>query len=345
MDNKSFGGVVMSKRLRLTLAYACSMLALTIFNIVISVVPSRMSNNGLNIFYTLISQIVCMGAIPLIIAVVTNPDRGSGVGVLQDMRQDFLYKKPRSPKVWLLVVPISILFYFFTVLVSRVYYLIVLLSGYTPTSSAGIIYGGPFSLVMWIAIGAVLPAIFEEFTHRGLLVSALRNRGNEIEVIFLSALLFGAMHGNIVQFGYAFVGGLIMGYLAVKTNSIFPAMLLHFMNNATDHIIQYSTQKGGSIGRAMTYFNNMTSNPFTLLIAASILLANAALIIYLLTLIPKFANAEPAIREKTFLKGRFSLDAYRIDGKPTIMDNIMIYAVMVMLLLQTAFTYVWGQLR
>lgn len=333
--------------MRLTIAYFCSMLALAVLNILIGSVPSTMSDNAMNITYTLISQIVCMGLIPLGVAFILKPHQeGATVSErLNEMRKDFAYKPTLNAKVWLIIIPIAILFYFFTMLVSRLFYLIIILSGYTPVAGVGIIYKGPLNLAMWIAIGALLPAIFEEFTHRGLLIDALRDRGNEVEIILLSGLLFGTMHGNIVQFGYAFVGGAIMAYLVIKTGSIFPAMLLHFTNNAVDHVISYSMQYNGVIGNLMNKFYDMLTNPFTLLLAAGILFANALVIFYLLTLVPKFAGTEPGIKDKAYFGGKIVLDTYRIDGKPTIKDNLMLYAAFTMCILQTIFTYIWGKLR
>ncbi len=323
------------------------MLALTLLNVLFGVIPSRLSDNGSTILYTLLSQIICMGIIPLVVAYAVKPyaPGASASERINLMRKDFYYKRPFNPKIWLAVVPISILFYFFTMLVSRVLFLIILISGYTPVAGVGIIYQGPLSLLMWIVIGAVLPAVFEEFTHRGLLIDAISDRGNEVEIIILSGLLFGTMHGNIIQFGYAFVGGCIMAYLVIKTGSILPAMLLHFMNNAMDHLINYSSQHGGILGGLMDRFYNMLTNPFTLLLAAGILFANAMLIFYLLTLVPKLSRREPGLKEKPYFGGKIMLDTYRIDGKPMLRDNILIYAVFTMCMLQTIFTYMWGQLR
>ncbi|NCA67630.1 MAG: CPBP family intramembrane metalloprotease [Clostridia bacterium] len=337
----------MSKRLRLTFAYFCSMLALTVLNILFSTIPNTLSDNSTTILYTLLSQIVCMGAIPFAIAFLVKPSAEGATNSerLNSMRKDFYYKRPFNPKVWLVVIPIAILFYFFTMLVSRLFFLIIIISGYTPVAGVGTMYQGPLNLVMWIAVGALLPAVFEEFTHRGLLIDAISDRGNEVEIILLSGLLFGTMHGNIIQFFYAFIGGCIMAYLVVKTGSIFPAILLHFTNNAMDHLISYSSQTGGILGTIMDKFYDMLSNPFTLLLAAGILFANAILVFYLLTLVPKICKREPGIREKSYFGGKIMLDTYRIDGKPTLKDNMMIYAAFTMCMLQTIFTYIWGSLR
>ncbi len=78
---------------------------------------------------------------------------------------------------------------------------------------------------------AVLPALIEEMIFRGYILGALRAHGDGIAVV-LSAALFGIFHGNVLQLPFAFILGLALGYLMVKTDSIWPAVFLHFTNNA-----------------------------------------------------------------------------------------------------------------
>lgn len=77
---------------------------------------------------------------------------------------------------------------------------------------------------------AVLPAIFEEFYVRGAVLSFSKKYG-EVFAVIASALLFAAIHMNISQAIFAFLAGVIFAMLTLKTNSIVPSMLLHFLNN------------------------------------------------------------------------------------------------------------------
>ncbi|MBQ7774780.1 MAG: CPBP family intramembrane metalloprotease [Lachnospiraceae bacterium] len=47
----------------------------------------------------------------------------------------------------------------------------------------------------------------------------------------VQAFLFGVMHGNLLQGTYAFILGLVLGYMAHHFKSILPAMLGHFLFN------------------------------------------------------------------------------------------------------------------
>lgn len=77
---------------------------------------------------------------------------------------------------------------------------------------------------------AVLPAILEEVVVRGIIMQPLRRFGDKFAIV-ASALIFGIMHGNMVQIPYTMVAGLFLGYLAVATGSLWPSIILHFVNN------------------------------------------------------------------------------------------------------------------
>jgi len=77
----------------------------------------------------------------------------------------------------------------------------------------------------------VTPAICEELAFRGFLLSGLRRMGNKWGAIILASAFFGIAHGILQQSLGAFVVGIVIGYVAVKTGSLFPAMLYHFTHN------------------------------------------------------------------------------------------------------------------
>lgn len=94
------------------------------------------------------------------------------------------------------------------------------------------------SLMLNIVSTAVLPAIVEEMIFRGYILGALRVHGDGLAVV-VSAVLFGLFHGNILQIPFAFILGLVMGYLVVQTDSILPAMLFHFANNLMSVLLTF----------------------------------------------------------------------------------------------------------
>ena len=88
----------------------------------------------------------------------------------------------------------------------------------------------PVEFVLSIISTAIVPAFAEEFVFRGIVLNYLRKHGDAF-AIFTSALLFGAMHGNTTQIVFAFLLGLIFAFADVKTNSIIPSVIIHFVNN------------------------------------------------------------------------------------------------------------------
>ena len=84
--------------------------------------------------------------------------------------------------------------------------------------------------VMYLVILSVLPAIFEEILFRGYILQSLRRFG-DFYAVLISALIFALFHGNFTQLPNAFVMGVAMAFLAVRTGSLIPVMILHFINN------------------------------------------------------------------------------------------------------------------
>lgn len=87
---------------------------------------------------------------------------------------------------------------------------------------------GVDSFSMFLYAGLLAP-VAEEILFRGLILRNLLPYGKKI-AIFVSALLFGLYHGNIVQSPFAFAVGLVLGFVAVEYNIVW-AMALHMFNN------------------------------------------------------------------------------------------------------------------
>lgn len=94
----------------------------------------------------------------------------------------------------------------------------------------------PIGIVLFLISLSIVPAITEEFVFRGVILGSLRKFGDNFAV-FSTALIFGLMHGNIEQFIFAFFLGLYLGFTVIKTNSILPAMIIHFLNNLFSGIV------------------------------------------------------------------------------------------------------------
>lgn len=89
----------------------------------------------------------------------------------------------------------------------------------------------PLVIGLYVINVVVIPPLVEEMMFRGLILQNLRRFGDGFAVLF-SAMLFGLYHGNFIQMAFAFVCGLALGFAAVRTNSLLPCILIHFINNS-----------------------------------------------------------------------------------------------------------------
>ncbi|MBR2714835.1 MAG: CPBP family intramembrane metalloprotease [Ruminococcus sp.] len=87
-------------------------------------------------------------------------------------------------------------------------------------------------VILFYVTVAVIPALVEEFAFRGVILGVLRKYSDSLAIL-VSGITFGVMHGNFTQIPFAFIVGLVLGYIAVKTNSLLPGIIIHFLNNAT----------------------------------------------------------------------------------------------------------------
>ncbi len=73
----------------------------------------------------------------------------------------------------------------------------------------------------------IIAPIIEETLMRGFALEGLKNTYGIIEALLLSALFFALLHFNMVQTLSAFVCGIILGLLYIKTNSILCCIIAH----------------------------------------------------------------------------------------------------------------------
>ena len=86
-----------------------------------------------------------------------------------------------------------------------------------------------------VLLFAAVPAVCEELAFRGFILTGPERGHRTRSAILLSALLFGFMHVLVSLFQQLFNAtllGLVLGLLAVRSRSILPGILFHFINNS-----------------------------------------------------------------------------------------------------------------
>lgn len=86
---------------------------------------------------------------------------------------------------------------------------------------------------------AVVAAVSEEITLRGYVMGNLRKYGDKFALL-ASALVFAVMHGNLVQAPFALIAGFGLGYLSIKTGTIWTGIAIHAANNLISVIVSYA---------------------------------------------------------------------------------------------------------
>ena len=323
----------MTTRAKHLIAYASAMLALLLWQLFFYGNLLHLSDYHQDIVYTLVSQILCMGIVPFVVLLILR--KGQVGETMTFMR----YKKPRDVKacilislgMMLLITPFTMAFNALTVLLFRIV-------GYKRSISIGTIYlsGGDFALMLLMT--AVLPALFEEFSHRGVLLSGLQDHGTEMSAVIISAVMFGLMHTNPGQMIFATIGGLVFGVAVVKCDSIIPAMCAHFANNAISVILDYSTQKGTAFG---VWYDRVTGGGTVL--GVGVTFAILALSLYgMVRLLQYAARKAPKPVSEGKLLGLVTLDTYAPDGKATLKDNAFLIATAIAEGAFLVFLFLWG---
>ena len=92
----------------------------------------------------------------------------------------------------------------------------------------------PLLLIFFVG---VLAPVCEELVFRGAIFGGMKKEGNVFKAVMASGLLFGLLHMNINQASYAFVIGILLGFLVEATGSIFSSILFHVLINTSNAVM------------------------------------------------------------------------------------------------------------
>jgi uncharacterized protein len=102
-------------------------------------------------------------------------------------------------------------------------------------------------LVLALFVMAIIPAVGEELVFRGLVQNdLLRATRNPHVAIWISAILFSAVHMQFFGFIPRMFLGALFGYLYHWSGNLAMPMLAHFVNNGFSLIMMYMYQQGAT---------------------------------------------------------------------------------------------------
>lgn len=262
--------------------------------------------------------------------------------------------KKLSPKTVLMVFGLGILMFVFNVFVSAVFNVGLSVFGYRHMSGGDptFLNLGFTGLLIALVMGAVLPGVCEEVTHRGMLLRTFSGRFGALRAVMLSSIMFGLLHMNIVQVFYTAVLGYIMALAILATRSIWTGIILHFVNNALATYPGYAESNGWFMGDMMTYISNFIGNYFFLFILVFYLLY-----LVIMQIIQYFArenyikdnlHSEQGAQIPRNLRGRKAINFYLTIGeqKPKSelrpIEKALLYGIIFGGVVITTMTMIWG---
>ncbi len=129
-----------------------------------------------------------------------------------------------------------------------------LLKGEAVTSPVDSLLTGQ-SLWLVFLFAVVIGPVLEEVLCRKLIIDRLAPFGDRA-AIFVSALVFGLMHGNFSQFFYAFGIGLIFGYLYIRSGRLRYTIGLHMLINFMGSVLPIMLLNGVDMDAFVAFAEN-----------------------------------------------------------------------------------------
>lgn len=333
----------------------------------------------LNFISTGIIQVLILFVIPLVLIILIFKQKP------KQMLENYKYKK-LSGKSFLYSLAIGVLASLLNFFVAFAFSTILAIFGYEgmrSLASNSYAYNTLPRLLEGLLLVAILPAFAEEFLHRGFVLNNLSKSIGYKKAILISSVLFGLMHLNVNQVFYAIILGVIIGFVAVASDNIWPAVIIHFINNFLNVYADFSYAHGLPFGSIQTYFMQIISNNFVLGLVVSALLIcavvygliffisklfqetrlkkieeNVAQIVY--SMEQENTNQTPVGDQEIvacyniYLKERFkNIDnvfdlmvpkTEKDNIKTSLKSNLFLISCLVLGILITAFTFIWGVL-
>ena len=355
-----------------TIIYLVILVLFVILRIIFSSATINLDETTQDIIFTCCSQILIMLLFPLFsykFAQKTN---------FKQTLYDFNVRKT-SFSVILISILIGIVAFFLNIAFSSFFNGLISLFGYEAVPTVpGVDPPVTFNMFLLIfVLIAIMPAICEEFTHRGLLLNGLGSLGLKRAVI-LSSVMFGLMHLNISQVFYATILGFMMAIAVIMSKSIFPAIIIHFINNFINVYLEFA-QDNGYFGHNFTQIVNDLLNGqgmfigFVMCFIVLVCLALITLSLYFILLkqtriknLQKVFNDIARIdtdansTKSDYLKNLATLNAMLTQhnlnkptnlvftvqentyNKPSAIESLLLFSILLLGSIVTIFTFVWG---
>lgn len=319
----------MTKRNSVGFIYFAIVIASLMLRIASSLdIYSALGVSDTDAFYSCVVQILIFGVMTFALYFLTVGRREG----LQTFSVDFGVKSV-SGRNCLRVLVLAICMIVVSMGISYVWQTVLGFIGYTRVPSSTD-YSSIGVLIRELALVALLPATFEEISHRGLIYAGYRECGWKF--VLISAIYFSLMHQNITQTGYTFFAGAAMALAMYYTGSIFPGMFMHFLNNAVSVISGYTSQNGGIFAFMNIVENWLTGTPVGLVVGVLLVIVCLAVMVLMY-----IRMRNDAVKNQIIGGEPFEISS---DVKP-LRKDIPFILIVTLGVGATLFSLVWGLLR
>ena len=315
-----------------------------------------------DLIFTLPMQLIALVAVPVLFYVFL---------LKKNVREIFEFSNFKPTKWYNLVlaVPIGLCCHIVTLFVTTVWQNMLIMLGFNHGSSyMPEQFSAGFFITQLILTG-ILPAFCEEFFNRGGLLSTVRGSFPLYATVVIMGIEFGLFHQYITQVFYTALFGGFMAYLCLKLKSVWPCVIIHFVNNTfsviNSHFSEYGIMGGGLYG--MINDVAATRPAFVLLFyfLGAILLGGLVVLLMYLNSNKRLEKKKEVIMDSGFdhthnrvvLIGAEDKEKVRELGldkevygyklkedlfKPTLKDNAFFIGAIVVTALTTIFSFVFG---
>lgn len=238
MDKKTINKQIRKISTSTTLPVLTFLIVMSVINITLKILKNSVpygsifrDSGFLNLLFYVLLYLI---SIPLI-ALVFQKTKGNKVGI----KLSSLYKKPQKSAFWCFKwIIISMGFAYIASFVSTAIFTIIeLLSGTSLNEASFEMGDSVFGTIVIIIAPVIFAPIFEELLFRGVVLKNCEPMGQWFAII-MSGILFGLWHENYPQFLFASVLGCFSAFMVIKTRSIIPSMITHFLINSISTVLQ-----------------------------------------------------------------------------------------------------------
>lgn len=148
--------------------------------------------------------------------------------------------------------------------------------GFKSANSAAQTMGSASSAAALLLMGSLLPGIIEESFFRGVLLPAYEDKG-AVRAVLISAVLFATLHGDPIALFAQFGLGVLLGYIALRTRSVYPGMIYHAIHNGITFAVLLieSSAVSGNYEEALAQSLAQENLPILMISSAAMMIAGA----------------------------------------------------------------------